>query len=178
MMLPILLDIIDSEEDKIKFQKLYYQYQNLMFWISKKYIDKQELREECVQESFLYIAKHIKDLDDDILSKRTKSYICTVVSGFSMKCYRKENKVAFCDIEEDENFDCDFKQDNKFDFYESTDLKLAIESLPEDYKNLIVMRYSLDFKLKDIAKINNTTEYYVNKKLGSALNLLREYLED
>lgn len=47
MLLIALLDLIDSEEDKIRFEKFYYKYHDLVMFICMKRIDNYHLAEEA-----------------------------------------------------------------------------------------------------------------------------------
>ena len=48
-MLATLLLLIDSEEDQRKFEELYHQYKQLMFYVARDYFHKESAIEDAVQ---------------------------------------------------------------------------------------------------------------------------------
>ena len=75
-MIGLFLNLLDTQTEKDKFQLLYNTYCDLLYWIALKRTNRVEDAEECVQETFLYIAKHF-DKIGEINSKKTKIYLST-----------------------------------------------------------------------------------------------------
>ena len=82
-MVSVFLSLIDSESDKEKFTELYNTYKDLLYWIALRKTNSVEDSEECVQETFFYIAKHFEKISD-VKSKRTKGYLSAIVTGLSL----------------------------------------------------------------------------------------------
>ena len=61
-MIAIYLSLIDSESDKEKFTELYNTYKDLLYWIALRKTNSIEDSEECVQETFFYVAKHFEKI--------------------------------------------------------------------------------------------------------------------
>ena len=60
----------------------------------------------------------------------------------------------------------------------SIDLTRAISSLPEHYRNVLLLRDVEELTVDEIANINNTTRETVKARLHRARLLVREYLRD
>ena len=99
-MIGLFLNLIDTQTEKDKFQLLYDTYCDLLYWIALKRTNCIEDAEECVQETFLYIAKHF-DKIGEINSKKTKIYLSTIVTGFAIDIYNNSQKAKFIEIEND-----------------------------------------------------------------------------
>ena len=83
-MIAIYLSLIDSEGDREKFTELYNTYKDLLYWIALRKTNSIEDSEECVQETFFYVAKHFEKIGD-VKSKRTKGYLSAIVTGFAIQ---------------------------------------------------------------------------------------------
>ena len=83
-MIGLFLNLLDTQNEKNKFIKLYDTYSDLLYWIALKKTSCIEDAEECVQETFLYVAKHF-DKIGEINSKKTKIYLSTIITGFAIQ---------------------------------------------------------------------------------------------
>lgn len=174
MLLFALLELIDSEEDKIRFEEFYYKYHDLVMFICLKRINDFHLAEDACQEAFMAIARNfgkIKEID----SKETKGYVYVVANGFAINKFNKE-------IARNHNFALNDNNvkiiDKSFDLYSATELSLAIEELSDEDKTYLRLKYLYGYTLKEIAKMFDESVSNVNKKVHKATNRLKERLGD
>lgn len=59
-MIGLFLNLLDTQSEKDKFANLYDKYKNLLYWISYGKTKSSQDAEECVQETFFYVAKHFE----------------------------------------------------------------------------------------------------------------------
>lgn len=59
-MIGLFLNLLDTQTEKEKFTELYNTYKDLLYWIALKRTNNIEDAEECVQETFFYVAKHFE----------------------------------------------------------------------------------------------------------------------
>ena len=52
-MLLFYLQKLDDESDRILFTSVYEEYQQKMYWLAFRYLNNNELAEECVNDAFL-----------------------------------------------------------------------------------------------------------------------------
>ncbi|MCM1286488.1 MAG: sigma-70 family RNA polymerase sigma factor [Acetobacter sp.] len=168
------LDLIDSDENKKQFEYLYYKYRNLMAFIAQENLSNQEDVEDAVQDAFIYIAKNF-DKIDDVDSKQTKSYISVITKGFAISKYRKERKYINDISTEDMNEYV--LEDSAFDIYDKTELIMIIDTLDEEYRNLLYLTYVFGYKSKEISKMFGMSDSNVRKKIQFAKADLRNKLE-
>ena len=173
-MIGLFLNLLDTQSEKDKFIKLYDKYKNMLYWISYGKTQSCQDAEDCVAETFFYVAKHFEKIGD-VNSSQTKGYLATIVTGFSIDVYNKSKKYGFIDIENNnmaENLSC-------FDNIETVELSSAIESvLSEEEKIYIYLKYAYGYKSAEIAEIYNVTDISVRKKLERAKAKLKKYFEE
>lgn len=131
-MIGLFLNLLDTQSEKDKFIKLYDKYKNMLYWISYGKTQSCQDAEECVQETFFYVAKHFEKIGD-VNSSKTKGYLATIVTGFSIDVYNKSKKYGFIDIENNngaENL-------SYFDNIETVELSSAIESVLSEEEKII-----------------------------------------
>lgn len=167
-------DLIDDSENKKQFEYLYYKYRNLMAYIAQESLSNQEDAEDAVQDALIYIAKNF-DKIDDIDSKQTKSYISVITKGFAISKYRKERKYIH-DISTETLNDCT-AEDSSFDIYDKTELVMVIDTLDEEYRNLLYLTYIFGYKSKEIAKMYGMSDSNVRKKIQFAKTDLKNKLK-
>lgn len=51
--------MMDTQEEKSKFEELYYQYRKLMHWRAKQILTDDMLAEDAVHEAFIKIIRHM-----------------------------------------------------------------------------------------------------------------------
>lgn len=178
MMVTVFLDLIDNEEDRKRFEDIYNQYSNLMMSIA---LDKLggniEDAEECLQESFLSIAKNfdkVKEIEKD----KIKKYLITVITGFAISKIRSNSchhhVVPYDNIDEFINESILDKGISKYNVIEIVD---ALDRLDECDRLYLYLMYVYGYKSREIAEMFNLTDASVRKKIQFAKRDVVEYLE-
>ena len=168
------LDLIDDYKDKERFKKLYNKYRGLMAHIASTKTSSHEDVEDILQEAFFYIAKNFNKVGN-IDSPKTKFFVSVITEGFAISRYRKEKKhnntISTTDV-----IETDIPY-NDFDIYSKVDLELVIDTLSDEYRNLIYLTYIFGYKSKEIAGIYGLTDSNVRKKIQFAKAEIRNKLE-
>lgn len=63
-MVALYLSLIDKQEEKNRFEELYYRYRNLMYYIAYQVLHQDRDSEDAVQEAFFRIAKNMDKVKD------------------------------------------------------------------------------------------------------------------
>lgn len=169
------LDLLDTDEEKSKFKQLYYKYNDLLMWIAMGKLKNNHLAEEAVQDAFFYIAKNFHKIED-VDSKRTKCYLSDIVQGFAINKYNKEKKVIRFSTEEE--YIISSQEDEAFfDNLDAVEIKLAINSLPDESKNYLYLTYIYGYTSKEIGDMYNISPELVRKKIQFAKRDVRKYFE-
>lgn len=172
-MIAIYLSLIDSEGDREKFTELYNTYKDLLYWIALRKTNSIEDSEECVQETFFYVAKHFEKIGD-VKSKRTKGYLSAIVTGFAIDIYNESKKVNVVSLDGEQTVDIEYYED-----YEKTELLTAFDNiLDEESRIYFYLKYIYGYKSSEIAEIYKVKDSYIRKKLQYAKEKLRKHLEE
>lgn len=169
------LDILDTQQEKEDFTLLYEKYNKLVMWISMQKLNgRTDLAEECVQETFLYIAKNfdkIKDAEPD----SAKSYIATVAEGFAIKCYKREHKIISVSFEED--YTQNESTEAELSAFDSAELSDTINGLEDEDKNLLWLKYVYGLSSREMAEIYGVSDALIRKRISAARKRLKELME-
>lgn len=167
----MFLNLLDTQEEKDGFLELYDTYKDLLYWIALKKTTSIEDAEECVQETFFYVAKHF-DKIGEIKSKRTKCYLSTIVTGFAIDIYNDFQKSELISNDDNELRDIEY-----FENFEKVELTAAFDDiLDEESKLFFYLKYIYNYKSSEIAEIYNVKDSLVRKKLQYAREKLKQYL--
>lgn len=173
-MIGLFLNLLDTQTEKEKFIELYDTYKDLLYWIALKRTNCNEDAEECVQETFFYIAKHFEKIND-VNSKKTKIYLSTIVTGFAINIYNHSNRTDIIKID-NENETTDLKYFENFQKIEL--LSVLNKALDEESRVFFYLKYLYNYKSKEIAEVYKVKDSYVRKKLEYARRKLRKQLEE
>lgn len=174
----LYLSLIETEEDKIKFEDIFNSYKKTMYYVTNSILKDEHYSHDAVQNSFLKIIKNI-DKIEDVKSNKTKGFIVTIVKNSSIDIYRKlqmeKNKVQKIENEikgfEQEVYDTDILP-NKVD--------VAILKLPERYKQVFFLKYSHglhDNKIAEILDISSSTVRTRTKRGKEKLKIILDEME-
>ena len=64
----IYLQMIDTPEDRSKFEQLYLEYRGLMFHVANKILRNEQDAEDMVHQAFLKVAENIEKIGAQIAS--------------------------------------------------------------------------------------------------------------
>lgn len=167
----MFLNLLDTQNEKDSFLELYDTYKDLLYWIALKKTNSIEDAEECVQETFFYVAKHF-DKIGEIKSKRTKCYLSTIVTGFAIDIYNDFQKSELISNDDNELRDIEY-----FENFEKVELAAVFDDiLDEESKIFFYLKYIYNYKSSEIAEIYNVKDSLVRKKLQYARKKLKQYL--
>lgn len=173
-MIGLFLNLLDTQTEKDKFTELYDTYKDLLYWIAIKRTNNIEDAEECVQETFFYVAKHFEKIGD-VKSKRTKCYLSTIVTGFAIDIHNISSKISIVSTEEDN----DLTDLEYFENFEKVELLSVFdEVLDEESKVFLYLKYIYRYKSSEIAQIYKVKDLYIRKKIQYAKEKLRKHFEE
>ena len=141
----IYLQTIDDPIDKVKFEQLYLRYQAFMYHIAYHILQNKQDAEDAVHNAFLSIAKDIEKIVDPI-SRRTQGYIFIIMERKAIDLYRERKRKESDELIEDKIGILYPPPDNH-------DLVWCITQLPPRYRQMIFLKYSHGYTVKEIAEI-------------------------
>ena len=168
----LYLNLLNTQQEKNEFENLYNTYKNLLFWVARQKTADNRDAEECVQETFFYIAKNfdrIKQID----SSKTKGYLCTIVTGFAIDIYNKSRKEQFLLNYKEQTDTAD-----EFDRFKKIELFSVFDKvLNEQDKIFFYLKYLYGYTSGEIAQLYEVKDTYVRKRIQYSKEKLRKELE-
>ena len=154
----VYLQMIETDEDKSKFEEIYQEYRNLMYYVAYKRMQHEQDAEDVVHHVFVKIAENIKNIEP--VSPKTKD-VFRVRGKHPVVMYDDELKNS--PVTENEREDL---------------LTECILKLPEQQRMVIWMKYKQGYSLREIAKALDISLVWAQKIDQRAKKKLEElYLE-
>ncbi len=177
-MLSLLLTVTTNEKSEEKFNKIYNEYINLIFYIASGFFDNQQDKEDAVYETFLKIVSNLEHIGDD--KKRTKNFVSVVTKNTCITMKNKQCKlkqVSFEDIPEYDavsgNLQEDFDNKTALEIY-----KKCLLSLPENYYEIIYLKFYEELSNREIAKLLGISEDTCYQRLHRARGALKTAIKE
>ena len=164
----IYLSLLDSEEEISKFELIYNTYKKQMYYTANNILKDSHLAEDAVHNAFLRIINNLEKIED-INSHKTKGLIVIIVKNVSIDIYRKNKKERDNTI-----FIDDLDEINKNDI---GDLEIAISKLPENYKQVFLLKFSHELTDNEISEILDIKPDNVRKRISRGREKLKNILK-
>ena len=123
--------------------------------------------EDIVQETFLKFWQSHSYED----TGKEMAYLYTIARNLCVDEFRKTKAL---NIEDCEGLSVDDQSENMVN---RMAIENALDKLPEEIKEIVVMRYISDMSSQDIGKIVGMSRFSVNRRLKEGLKLLEKLLE-
>lgn len=167
----IYLALIETEEDKRKFERLYIEYKQTMFYAAERILKDSHAAEDAVHQAFIRVINHLDKIDETNCPK-TRAFLVVIVEHISIDIYRKRKREHLVSYDEIEIY----VHDEKTIAESPDDVVAAIASLPIDYSTVIRLKFSQGYNDTEIAQILNLNEENVRKRIYRAKKKLAQYL--
>lgn len=164
-MLSLCFAMLDTKEEKDKFEELYHRYKKIVYYIALEYMSQNSLADDATQETFLKLTKYIDKLEK-IDSPQTLSFIGIVTRSVcidilrSEKAYKKNTETFHNEI-----------MNNRDNIHILLD---KLKSLPEIYRDALMLKYYFDMPNRQIADICNVSQETIRKRIQRAKELIVE----
>lgn len=171
----IYLSLLDSEEEISKFELIYNTYKKQMYYTANNILKDSHLAEDSVHNAFLRIINNLEKIED-INSHKTKGLIVIIVKNVSIDIYRKnkkerDNTIFIDDLDDINGYD----EINKNDL---GDLEIAIYKLPENYKQVFLLKFSHELTDNEISEILDIKPDNVRKRISRGREKLKNILKE
>ena len=99
LIMPIAIQMIENEEDRLFIERIYLQYEEDIFRVIRKYLGHSQDVEDVVNDVCVRMIAHIERLRE-IESENPKSYICKMARNATFDLLRKKrSEKAFMERE-------------------------------------------------------------------------------
>ncbi len=167
------LTLLDTQEEKSKFELIYIHYRQLMFYIAKNILKDDFLSEDAVHDAFINIAKSLGNVTDAV-SPRTKRYVVIIVRNISLNMLKKQKLSEDIEdmgeyISDDLILEDEVLSKISFDF-----IVEQIINLPVIYKDVLYLSYVEDLNTNEISRLISISNETVKKRLQRGRKKLAE----
>ena len=161
--------MIDSPDDRIKFERVYTKYRYLMLHVANKILLNHHDAEDAVHQAFISIIENL-DKIIEVNNPKTRSYIVIITERKAIDLLRYNQRRQTLELNENVvAVETPFNADNS--------IAAAIATLPDNYQKVLLLRFDNGFTAKEIASIMNMSESGVHKLIVRAKKCLQETLE-
>ncbi|HZK35295.1 MAG TPA: sigma-70 family RNA polymerase sigma factor [Bacillota bacterium] len=178
-MLFLYTTLLDTHDEKSKFEELYNKYRYLMYHIALAILRDEHLAEDAVHSAFLRIVNHFNKLGN-IYSHKTKAFVVIVVESVAKNIY-KERKRQSPTLYDQVDYLIDDKAqvlDDVIDSLSLEEIVAKIKELSPIDSNILMLRYVHDISIKEIARISDTKNSTIRKRLERARGRLAKLLAE
>lgn len=166
-MMILYLQMIEGEQDKSKFEKIYLEYRNLMYYTAYNILKNNEDAEDAVHQAFVSIIENLEKIDEEVCPK-TKSYVVIITERKAIDIYRNNAKWTDIDVE-DMGICIPLPGDNG--------LADALARLRPRYREVLLLRFYHGYTTKEIGDLFNMKSGSVNRLISRAKEALATVME-
>ena len=170
-MLVLYLSLITEQDDKKRFEHLYLSYRERLLKIARSILVQKSGDEDCVEDAFLYMAKHFKrfsDMDDE----HVYAYLVTVVKTRAYDENDRRTRTVF-------TFDEPVTETVSDDFFEHVlydELVEAILDLPDGYREILILSQKHGLSAKELTELLHLSKTTIYRRMCIAKKMLRDKL--
>ena len=162
----IYLQMLETEADRSKFERLYYKYRGMMFQVSRKHLRNDMDVEAAVYQAFVTLAENFSKIGD-LECPEIKSYIVIIVR---CRCYdidRSQKRHPHISYK-------DFFVGNKVDYDGPIALASCYAKLNPRYRDALLLKFRIGLTTKEIAAVYKISEDSASKLVQRAKKKLEE----
>ena len=139
-MLQVYLNLLDTQEDKEKFEQLYALYKDKMYKVAYQILHNRHDAEDAVHDSVIAIIDNLEKIKK-INCHETWSYIVTIVKSRTFNIYQRKGKRSEREAREQDyrNYPCE-QQESPEDAY----LYKDVTTILQESDSLFTLLYGYD----------------------------------
>lgn len=177
-MLNFYLSILNTEEEKTEFERLYHTHKSTMYNIAYSKLNNSYDAEDAVSEAFLRCAKNFSRILEISCNKRG-AFLDVIVKNVAIDMFKKKCNAPD-DIEDypyiaDEAPDTEEKAVGNISRCE---LVRRIKEMPEVLRDTLSLSAFCNMTNKEIADFLDVSENTVAQRLFRARKIMSEYIEN
>lgn len=165
----IYLQMLETSEDKQRFERLYSTYRGLMHHVAWKLLGSDREAEDAVHQAFLSIIKNFSKISE-IDCPQTRSYIVITVERKAIDMLRARQRRAEVDLDAGlRGLEIPLPGDDG--------LADAMARLPAEHREILLLRFDNGYSVRELEKMLGLSRSAVQKRIQRAKAALREEYE-
>lgn len=168
--------------DKAEFEKVYFDFFDVLYAVSFQYTSDQSVAESIVQDTFI----RLWEVHEDLLPQTNiRNFLYTISKNLCLN-YLRNQKTVWKHLDQIRSYEYDYAFESLSrvgnSYLEFEELKAmadqAVEHLPDDLKVVFKLSRYEDLKYREISKKLGVSEKTVEARMTKALKILRKELKD
>ena len=183
-MLAAFLQLIDDAETRSDFEKFYYQYRKLLYYVAYDIVKDAHLAEDVLSETFMNLARNIdfiRSLGGDIMCRQIKRYAVVSVKHTAINLMKKEKRGSDISFEDSE-LEWSTEEPNALELIIEKEqierVNRVLEELPQKYKEVMQLYVVCESNVDEVAKALGLTKQTVYKRIQRARKMIEKALEE
>ena len=166
----VYLQMIETPLEQSKFEVLYRQYRDLMFYVANRILHNDRDAEDAVHNAFVSIAENISKIEDPNCPK-TKGYIVTIVERKAIDLYRRKQRRNVISIDE-------ANMGLQVEHLGGVVIGRCFSQLPDRYRHVLMLKFRYGYDNREIAKLMGISETNAAKLIQRAKQRLEKLCEE
>ena len=162
----IYLQMLETAEERSKFEQLYERYRNLLFLVANKILENEMDAEDAVHEAFITIAKNFSNIGE-IECPETQAYIVIIVRCRSLDIARNKSRRPHTFYEDDIG-------GTMVDYDGPIALASCLARLNPRYRDALLLKFRHGLSTKEIAAVFRISKDGAEKLIQRARKKLEE----
>ena len=173
----LILLTFATEEERLKFERLFEKYQKLLLHKAFAILNDYALAEDAVSEAYIRIYRSLSKIEDTE-SPRTVSFLLTIVKNAALTILAAQQKSGLPQEDiEDESSGYDMEEDI-LSAAVAGDMQQIIGGLKEDLRAPFLLKYAHGLSHREIAALLHISENNVNVRIHRAKTKLAELFRE
>lgn len=168
-MLPLILTMLESDEDRQRFIKIYEQYHALMEQTAMRILAEQSDAEDAVQNAFVQMIRHVEKIYE-IPCENLPFWIISIVKNESLIILRRKKRTV--PLEDWDNFAAEAEDVTGYQ-----ELVGLFARLPESYRAVLEMKILSGYADREVAEKLGISRAAVSTRANRGRALLRRIAE-
>ena len=169
------LQMLDTPEEKSKFETLYYTHRRTMLHIAMQILKDHQLAEDAVQEAFIRLVKNFSKIGQ-VDCPQTRLFTVIIVRNISLTMRTEQQRQSVVEIP-------DTTIPTEYDLEEDVFVRIAYEEvltairgLPLIYRDILYLQCVEGYKLTEISKLIGIETETVKKRAQRGRKMLLDQL--
>ncbi len=168
-MLILYLQMLDTQEEKIRFEQIYQMYRGLMYHVADNILHNRQDAEDAVHNAFLRIIKHFSKFRNTPSTDHAPQIVVIVKNEAISILRKKQNTIPL------EDWDgCAETSEAAADYHALVD---SFTRLPQTYRAAMEMKLLLGYSDGEIAVKLGLSKTAVSTRISRGRRLLRDIVE-
>lgn len=172
-MLGLYLAMLDTTEEKSKFEVLYKEYRNTMYNHAYGILKDNYLAEDAVHNAFLKLTKNLEKVNE-IKCKETRNYLVILVRGAAIDIYNQNKKIVPMDeLDDTDTLDLPELIENRLEHERVFGI---ISNMEEKYSDILMLKLFYECSNTEISQLLNIDPEHVSIRFFRAKAKLKKLI--